>query len=195
MPLDLSVAPAEEPLALEDVRDFLRVDSDDEDGVISTLIRAARMDVEAFTRRALVTQTLVLRLDAFPANNRDILLPRPPLQSVSSITYTAQSDGSPTTWSSALYDVSTPAGEFADFGRVRPAYGQSWPTGVRDELEAIAITYVAGYGSGAEELDIPDGMKLAMQLMITSWYDQRLNGGAMPDAAASLLWPYRALLF
>jgi uncharacterized phiE125 gp8 family phage protein len=62
----LLVPPASEPLSLAEARQFLRVEYADDDAVIT----AARAHVEALTRRALLTQTWRIMLDAWPANGR-----------------------------------------------------------------------------------------------------------------------------
>ena len=197
MVLDLSVAPAEEPLLTEEVKTFIRVDTTDEDELVNALIIAARERVEAITRRALITQTWIMRLDDFPGwDQQDIFLPRPPLQSISSITY-IDTAGTSQTWAAANYDVSTPAGDFADFGRLRTAFQKSFPV-VRDQLEAVTITFAAGYGDAAA---VPSGIKTAMKLLISHWFDNRHLVGApgqvgeIPHSVDAILWPYRALRF
>ena len=76
--------PAEEPVALAEAKAWLRVDGDDEDGLIATLVTAARVHVESVTGRALVTQSWRLVLDAWPAD-RMVRLPVAPLQSLTAI--------------------------------------------------------------------------------------------------------------
>ena len=79
MALKLSAAPALEPLSLKEVKLHLRVDSDEEDTLIQSLIAAARMDCEKFQNRAYITQTWELWMDSWP--DKDFIeLPLPPLQ-------------------------------------------------------------------------------------------------------------------
>jgi uncharacterized phiE125 gp8 family phage protein len=70
MPSILLTAPAAEPLSLAEAKAFLRVEHDDDDGVIAALIAGARLYVEGQTRRALLTQTWRLVLDAWPTSGR-----------------------------------------------------------------------------------------------------------------------------
>lgn len=73
----LLTAPAVEPLSLAETKDYLRVEHNDDDDLIGALIAASRIHVEAQTRRALITQTWRITLDAWPSEGR---LPiRPPL--------------------------------------------------------------------------------------------------------------------
>jgi hypothetical protein len=211
MPLTITTVTAatEEPLLLQEAKDHCRVDGTEQDGVIAGLITAAREYVETFTRRQLLSATLRLRLDAFPSvcwprDRRDdgyrvhegvqfvrpvpqILVPRPPLISVSSITY-VDGNGTTQTLSAAAYKVDTDS----EPGRITPAYGYSWPT-TRAEINAIAITYVAGY---ATRTAVPASIKQAMLLLIGHWYENREAvgqvGGTVAMAVESLLWSQRA---
>src|SRR5215212_7408628 len=73
--------PAVEPIGLADMRAFLRVDDDSEDELIAGLVRAARLIVEASSRRILVASRWRLVLDRWPSE-RIIHLPLSPLLSV-----------------------------------------------------------------------------------------------------------------
>ena len=48
--------PAVEPVSLPDARLFLRLDQDEEDGLLGTLITAARLMIEAASGRMLIDQ-------------------------------------------------------------------------------------------------------------------------------------------
>lgn len=135
---------------------------DAHDAHLTALIGAATEHVEQYTRRALITQTWRLTLDRFPC---EIVLPRPPVQSVSSITY-VDDDGATQTLSSSLYQTcleSSPA-------RIVPAYNEVWPT-VRNIPEAVQVTYVAGYGAAAT--DIPEQFQQIILLLVGHWFEHR----------------------
>ena len=86
MALRQTVEPASEPLDLAtEVKPFLRVEHDRDDGVIAGLIAEARFDCEHQTERQLARATWKLTLDGWPASNGGFILPRPPLISVVSI--------------------------------------------------------------------------------------------------------------
>ena len=62
----LIAGPGEEPVTLADAKAFCRIDSSDEDALVSALIAAARLQVESLTGRALVTQTWRLTMTCAP---------------------------------------------------------------------------------------------------------------------------------
>ena len=99
----LVTGPAEEPVTRDETKTQLRIDHTDEDSFVDGLITAARAYVEDATFRALVTQTWKLNLEAWPAGNA-IEIPKPPLQSVSSVVYLDEA-GASTTWASSNYIV------------------------------------------------------------------------------------------
>jgi len=162
MSLVVSVEPTEEPVTRTEVKAHLRIDTTDDNTLLDTLISAARHYAENFTRRAFVTQTLVLRMDAFPAT--DIELPRAPAASVTSIAY-IDTDGATQTWAAENYtvDVNTkPA-------RIVLAYDKSYPD-TRTVINAVTVTYVAGYGDATT---VPQGIKLAIKSLVGHWYENR----------------------
>lgn len=181
--------PAEEPVTRVEAKLHLRVDHTADDDLIDRLITAARQRVENATWRALVTQTLELTLDAWPGGNR-LELPRPPLVSVTSVTYT-NSDGQATVWSSSLYQVITQGTP----GRIVPAYGESWPTATLRAANGIAVRYVAGYGAAAA---VPALLKAAILLLVGHLYENReavivgagLAATPLPLAVESILSDY-----
>ena len=138
--LELVTGPESEPLEGDFVRDqHLRVASGSaEDDYIEHLIKAARRMAERITRRALMTQTWSMSMERFPACG-EIVIPRPPLQSVESIVYLDE-NGVEQTWggSPLPYDVTTPSGPSAKYGRIRPAYDEVWPT---TRSQSMASTY------------------------------------------------------
>ncbi len=77
----LLAGPAAEPLLLPEAKAFLRIVHDDDDALIAALIAAARGQIEALTRRALLSQTWRIVLDRWPKDGR--ITPRiGPLRSV-----------------------------------------------------------------------------------------------------------------
>lgn len=180
----LVTAPTVEPLTLQEAKDHLRVDHEDDDALIDALITAARQQAEIFCRRSLLTQTWDLFLDCFPDDD-ELCLPRPPLQSVAFIKY-LDLNGVQQTFASSNYRVDTASTP----GQVTLAYGAYWPS--YQEIEnSIQVRFVAGYGDFASA--VPRPIAQALLLMIGGWYEDRSSGQA-PVAAQQLLWTYRASL-
>lgn len=167
--LELITPPTSEPLELDFVRDqHLRVaNGSEEDWYLEQLIKAARRAGERITRRAFYPQTWAYVLDAFPAY--EIVLPRPPLRSVTSITYLDE-DGVEQTLagSPSGYVVTTPSGPYAKYGRIRPAYDETWPA-TRNQIGAVTVTFEAGYDVG----DVPEDILQGMLLTVGEFYKQR----------------------
>ncbi len=193
MSLTLVTAPAAEPVSLEEAKLHLRVDSDADDDLVATLIEAARNNVEAHTSRALVNQTWDLKLDTFPPSHI-FELPRPPLSSVTSITY-VDIDGVEQTWASADYTVQANAGPYSMPGTVALAYGASYPTH-RSQPDAVTVRFVAGYG--ADGSSVPAAIRQAVLLLIGEMYARREVAIAgtiisrIPFGVDSLLASFRA---
>lgn len=181
------VAPAVEPVSRAEMKTHLKVDLSTEDGLIDALTVAAREWVENYTRRSLVKRTLELRLDCFPG---EIKLPRGPVQSVSSVKYTDQ-DGTLQTVDAGNYQTdlySAPA-------RITPVFGGVWPTPKFGALNAVLVTYVAGYADdGGSPTDlasgIPSAIKAAIKLLVGHWFQNRDSAGQVPDAVKALLAPF-----
>lgn len=163
----LITAPIAEPITLEEAKAHLRVDHSEDDALISAMISAARVYCEQFTARAFVTQTWELVLDEFPTN--EILIPFPPLQSVTSIKYD-DSGGVEQTLSATEYDVDTASQP----GWVVPVTS-GWPTAIFEGINAVRIRFVAGYDPDTSSpinyaANVPAGIKAAVLLHIGQLY-------------------------
>ena len=78
-------APAAEPISLAETKAYLRLDGAAEDGLVTTLIAAARQHLEATMGLALIAQSWRVVLDDWPADGA-VALPRAPLLSLTSVT-------------------------------------------------------------------------------------------------------------
>ena len=159
--LTVSVDPGT-AVSVSDIKSHLRIDDDEEDTLIGDYGASAERAVEAELAIAILAQTLVLRLDRFPAWR--IRLPRPPLTSVTSITY-IDTDGNSQTWASSNYTVNT----FTTPGEIVLAFGKSWPV-TRSIPNAVVVTYVAGY---ADVDALPAMIKSAVLLTAGEIFENR----------------------
>jgi uncharacterized phiE125 gp8 family phage protein len=188
--LNLASAPASEPVSLAEAKTHMRIDHSDDDTYITALIPAARKRIEQVTRRALIDQTWEMHLNWFP----DLIeVPRPPLSSVTSITY-LDDNGASQTLASSVYTVDTDSQP----GRIYEAYDQSWPT-TYAVPKAIKVTFVAGYGSASS--DVPADLVQAVKILVAHWYENRepvavgLSVASIPMVLDYILEDYRIHTF
>lgn len=156
----LLAGPAEEPVSLAEARAFLKVDDVAEDGLIATLIGAARLHVEGVTGQALLAQSWRVVLDAWPAD-REVRLPVSPFMALSEIT---------------AYDAAGLGHEvpLAQFMRepdrlLLPATVAGMP--VLRERQGLEIDYVAGFGT--EPGEVPADIRQALLLLVGYWFEHR----------------------
>jgi uncharacterized phiE125 gp8 family phage protein len=181
MAIKLKTEPDNEPVTLEEAKLHCRVDTDDDDDLIGSLITAAREYCEGFQNRAYVSQVWELWLDGFPATPFDI--PKPPLLSIDSIKY---------------YDTDNTEYDFDDYyadtestpGRLELNYLESWPSVTLRDINGVCITFTAGYGDAD---DVPQSVKQAILLLVGHWYENREQGSPtelkdIPLGVSSLLW-------
>jgi len=190
MNLVLTTPPANEPLGVQEVKTYLRVDDvtdTSEDNYLSALITAAREYCETFQNRAYITQTWQMSFDHWPSGV--IELPRGNLKTLQSVSY-KNSVGIVTTLTETQQYVVSTRGVL---GRLSPPYAQPWPPFVPFPLDAIVIEFTCGYGDTAET--VPQKVKQAMKLLISHWYENRTplsDTGQAPGeiafAVSALLW-------
>ena len=191
--LERTVAPAAPVVTLAEAKLHLRVEHDAEDTLIERIVAAAAERAEEIQLRAFVTQTFRLGLSRFPSG-RIIRLPRPPLQSVTSITYT-DANGAEQTLPASDYRVDTAAVP----GRVILNRSAAWPS-IADEPDAVKVTYVAGYGATGPS--VPEEQRAAVLLFVGHLYESReaITVGTGPTFKLAfgpeyLLWPDRVFEF
>jgi uncharacterized phiE125 gp8 family phage protein len=186
MRTSVSSPPASEPVSLSEAKAHLRIDHTAEDTLIAALITAARRVIEAETERKLVTQTVLLTLDATEAAP-PIILPHGPVQSVSLFeVYTA---GAWATVATTAYDL---LGDRLAMSEDDDA--TDWPTADR-RFDAFRVTYVAGYGVPSA---VPQDLKSALLITLGDLYENRetLVGSGLvvtsaPTSAKILCYPYK----
>jgi uncharacterized phiE125 gp8 family phage protein len=177
------VGPAVEPVALADMKLFLRLDGDAEDGLVSALIVAARLAVEAATRLALVRQTWRLRLGAWPAGRR-VAIPLAPVLAVEAVRVGAE-DGGLRTLAPSLWSL--------DFALPTPTLivGQAVPEPAPDG-PGLEIDVACGFGPDAA--DVPEALRLAVRLLAARFFehrgDEEASGEALPPPVRALLAPF-----
>jgi len=194
---ELITPPAAEPIELVgDVKAQSRLlEMDDENLLLASYIRAARELVEEITGRQVMPATWRMYMSSFPGRNVDnytptgwrfgeVRLPKPPLISVDLLRY-IDVDGALTTLATSEYQWSnkwTPA-------RLRPARFKVWPIVDPYSLDAVQITFTAGYATAAI---VPARIKQAIRLIVAHWYENR--EAASMGGLADLPFGVRTLL-
>jgi len=186
----LKTAPSGEPVSLEEVKAHLRITQTEDDTYLESLIKAARQYVEQLCG-PLLTQVWEQYQDAWPAG-AVLELKKPRVQSADfSIDYTNASGVSATlaavNYTLSLSDEYRPKVVLKDTA--------SWPTTDLFNVDAIKITFKAGYGTAATA--VPEPLRQAMLLVLGHWYEERqiiVVGrliSEMPFAVQALLANYR----
>lgn len=192
--LELIQGPQLPVVTLAEAKAHLKVDTSADDANITALIAAATQYLDGprgIIGRALRPQTWQLLFPVVPIGYSPICLPLPPTISVDSVSYLG-SDGVPVVMDETAYRV-IPGGANSGSTLV-PATGTQWPAvsnlyGWPDEFR---ITFTAGYLSvtSPEDDTIPEPIKLAIKMLLSSWYDKP-SMSDVPEVVGSLIASYR----
>jgi uncharacterized phiE125 gp8 family phage protein len=183
----LLTAPAVEPLSLAEAKAFLRVETSDDDDVITALIAAARLHVEAQTRRALITQSWRIAFDCWPADGWLSIVPAPLQVLAAARVYDANNVAQALDVSAFVLDKGASALIFAPWALAAPGRFAA----------GIELDVTVGYGDAA--VDVPQPLRQAIRLLIAHWYENRglvttgANYSPLPQTVAALIAPYRML--
>ena len=75
----ISKQPTVEPVTLQEVKDYARIDAKDDDKLLETLITACRKEAERVSNRAFITQEITAQWQYM---GNFVILPRPPHQAI-----------------------------------------------------------------------------------------------------------------
>jgi uncharacterized phiE125 gp8 family phage protein len=166
-------APTTEPVTLAEAKLYLRVDSSNEDSLISDLIVAARMSAEKWLGVSLITQTWKLAYNEYLDNA--VHLPMPPIVSVVSVVVVNR-DTTTTTISANNYYLNAAKNTLLFDNEISGFL--------------IEITYNAGYGSAAQ---VPHPIKYGILAHIAAMYDERglIGQEKLPEQVSNLYSPFR----
>lgn len=165
--LTLVAGPATEPISKATLKTHLAIHEDDteHDGYLEDeLIPGCREVIEEVAGLSLLEQTWEAAFDCWPSSGV-FILPRPPLQSVSSISYTDK-DGNAGTVSASSYVVDTRSFP----GKVWLKSSADWPSVELQEGPSIVIRYVAGYASAGL---VPHRVRRAILLLAGHYFENR----------------------
>jgi uncharacterized phiE125 gp8 family phage protein len=184
MPTIQTAPPLIEPVTLAEAKAHLRVTHADDDTYISTLIKTARMTVEAQTGLALITQAWSVFLDDWPCGGI-VTLPLFPVIDVVDIKVYGDDN------TAAIID---PAHYYEDRtsrpSRIVLRGSRSW---VRPGRVANGIEILLNVGFGATASTVPEPLREAVLQLVGHWYATRgdTETTQQPLQIAELLRPYR----
>lgn len=176
-------------IGLEEAKLYLKVDTNDDDALICSLISVAEDTVEKLTGRKLLTSDFAYVLD-IPHDH--ILIPYSPLQEITKIEIVAL-DGTITEVDPAIYVVDISQDQM---GRIWLKPGCSWPA--HRGFASFIITGKAGYGDTADK--VPTPLRQAILITLGTMYEQRgpldvneLIGRSLMSTLNLLCWPYKVM--
>lgn len=178
----ITIQPAVEPVSVDEIKLFGRIDTTEEDSLIAGFISDARKRIEDYLERALINQTIQMTLDYWDC--KIVELPRAPLSSVTSIV-TIDEDDTETTYSSDNYYVMIDKNQP---GRIAIKQDVSLPKNTERTYGGFKITYVAGYGSTPTQ--VPDQIRISIMYLATLLYEKRGMVENMPDELKTKLYNY-----
>lgn len=196
------LSPALLLVSLSDMKDYLKIDGSAEDTKLTGIINAVHDQICLTLRRSILTTSYELTMDRFSDRYIDVAdmtgegvftgsrrallggsdhfgLPRPPVQSITSIK-TYNDANTESTLDSAAYSLDT------EGGRVYLNDGYTWPDNLR-AYEAVKITYIGGYGDSG---DVPPAIIQAAK----EWAAKSYECGGMcdcPKSTAMAIAPYK----
>lgn len=176
-------APSVEPVSIEELKLFARIDGNEEDAMLASFITAVRGATEEYLKRALIRQTIRAAVDFWPASGR-LELPRPPLVSIVQIA-TRDEEGTLTVYDPSYYFMITEAIP----GEVVIKKGYQFPTNLDRDRQGITIDFVCGYGDAAS--DVPEPIRQAIIQWAAIAYENRVIGKDPPPEAKPLLDLFR----
>ena len=158
-------SPTIEPVTLAEAKAHCRVDIDDDDAYIASLISAARQVVEDRLDQTLMETVWESRYDSFPI--WELVLPRPPMAPQNAtITYRDEGGNNQT--------ITSDAGDFqVDHrtvpGRIYPNYAAVWPA-VRGDENSVTVRWTAGFSAANQTAPVA---RHAVLLLTGHWYGTR----------------------
>ena len=150
--------PTQEPVSLQEAKNHLRVDGNQDDALIQMCISSARIYFEKACEISIAQSTLQLNLDSFP---EIIYLPMGPTSTIIDVEYTDANgdDQSLADWNEDL--ASTMA-------RITPALDEEWPQ-TASKINAVWVTYNTGWQPSA----VPKLLKSGILFYVGHLYENR----------------------
>ena len=167
------VAPVTEPVTLQEAKDYARIDGSTEDTLITSLIKMARLQCEAFMGKAIIRKTVTIDSFTFPYQWQ---LPYGPLVSANDVTKVVTIDQN-NVETALQYQLN-----IGLFPKIAITSG--------DQSFKFRMIYTAGFTT------VPEDIKLAIKMMVNTLYERRedfsdLQAIESPLGVKALLMPYK----
>jgi uncharacterized phiE125 gp8 family phage protein len=188
--------PTVEPITPAEAKSHLNVSGTSKDNYISGLVTTARVNIERYLNRALITQSWKVYYGCW---KQELLIPFGRLQiagaspgPASPVVKYYNTDGTLTTLAESdfYWVVNT-----TDPARIVRKYDANYPELQYGRPDSIEIAFTAGYGAAASA--IPDDIKHAVKLLIARYYENRSDVviattvGKIPSYITDLIHSYK----
>ncbi len=175
--------PDTEPVSLEEAKLHLRVDGDQDDGLIAALIVSAREIAEKHLNRALVRQQWRMVRDQWPAGA--LRFPFAPLIAVDAVRV-ADAAGDFQILAPDIFIVNS----HAEPGLMVLKSGALWPR-PGQKIAGIEIDFTAGYGDSWN--DVPAAIRQGLLQRIAHFYETRGAEGDIPGNVLHIWQPFKVM--
>lgn len=166
-------ASATEPISLIEAKTFLRVDTTEDNDLITRLIKTATGQCELYTKKSLVTKKYKLSL--YEKAENYVKLPYGPAQSIESIKKIDE-EANAELINPDNYNLDTESSRII----------------LKTNLYEykIEIIYTTGYGDAS---DVPEDIKQGLLMHIAKMYDERNGYSPIPQASIYIYNRYREI--
>jgi len=178
-------APPTEPVTLASAKEFLRIDGDHEDALITDLIKAARERVEFMARTSLITRRRAY--SSAKTCTGQFYINHSPVKYVHKLSIIDGADNATEIPKGEVY-INTHASPVSISTRKRDLFSD-----YTADPAAIIAEFDAGFGSSSE--DVPMQLRQAVLLLLAQSYEHRDEAlkRPVPMLVDALLMPYRAV--
>lgn len=180
-----TVKPLALPVTLAESKTDVKEDTIDRDLEITSLISAATDFLQApngAINKAFLAQSWQLSVPHADRYGR-LDLPVTPVQSIESITYF---DGDNIQQALDVQGFYLYGEE--DWAYIVPKESNTWPS-TYTRLDAITVTFVAGFGSGQDS--VPESIRQAIRMLVVHWFD---NPGVVGATTSELPMEVQSLI-
>lgn len=155
-------SPTTSPVSVEEMKQHLRVDGNQDDATIGAYLVAAVEFIQNATCQQLLPGTGVITLDSFPGDT--VTIRCLPLLSITSIQY-IDPTGVLQTFTADAYRIDTASRP----GRILLKPGQTWPA-TDNSPGCITINFTAGYANAEA---VPSLLKHAVKFLAAAYFENR----------------------